>query len=356
MASPWLDLARYADSNGFQSDTSREMWHWRDWLIGAFNRNLPFDQFTIEQLAGDMLPNSTKDQVLATGFNRNHRLNGEGGRIVEEWFAETVIDRVETTGLTWMALTFNCCRCHDHKYDPITQKEFYQLFSYFNSGEETGVLGEFGGSGSTRKGGNTQPVVFLPTEEEAAKLAALERDIKAAESQLATARKELPTLVAAWEKDFTAALGDASAMWTDPAVLEARSLGGATLSAQPDGSYLAGGQNPANDSYEITLKPKSGQFTGLQLEVFPDDSFPSKSLGRSGGGNFVLTGVEVDVHAPGATEPAAAVLTRAEADYEQKGYEVVKIIEGQNKPMKGKRVPDKKTGKTGWAIDGVDPA
>ena len=356
MASPWLDLARYADSNGFQSDTSREMWHWRDWLIGAFNRNLPFDQFTIEQLAGDMLPNSTKDQILATGFNRNHRLNGEGGRIVEEWFAETVIDRVETTGLTWMALTFNCCRCHDHKYDPISQKEFYQLFSYFNSAEETGVLGEFGGSGSSKKGGNTQPVVFLPTEEEAAKLASLERDIKVTEGQLATARKELPVLIAAWEKDFAAALGDASSMWTDPEVLEARSLGGATLSAQPDGSYLAGGKNPANDSYEITLKPKSGQFTGLQLEVFPDASLPSKSLGRSGGGNFVLTGVEIDVHAPGTAESAAAPLIRAEADYEQKGYEVAKIVGGQTKPMNGKRAPDKKTGKVGWAIDGADPA
>ncbi|MFN7286593.1 MAG: DUF1549 domain-containing protein [Verrucomicrobiota bacterium] len=124
MAAQWLDLARYADSNGFQTDSSRVMWPWRDWVINAFNRNLPFNQFTIEQLAGDLLPEPNRDQLVATGFNRNTRLNGEGGRIVEEWFAETVIDRVETTGLTWMALTLNCCRCHDHKYDPISQKEF----------------------------------------------------------------------------------------------------------------------------------------------------------------------------------------------------------------------------------------
>ncbi len=120
---------------------------------------MPFDQFTIEQLAGDLLPNATRDQLIATGFNRNHRLNGEGGRIVEEWFAETVIDRVETTGLTWMALTFNCCRCHDHKYDPISQKEFYQLFAFFNSNDENGVLDDFGGAGKTRRGGNSRPVL-----------------------------------------------------------------------------------------------------------------------------------------------------------------------------------------------------
>jgi hypothetical protein len=356
MAAPWLDLARYADSNGFQSDTSREMWHWRDWLIGAFNRNLPFDQFTIEQLAGDMLPQATQDQILATGFNRNHRLNGEGGRIVEEWFAETVIDRVETTGLTWMALTFNCCRCHDHKYDPVTQKEFYQLFSYFNSGDETGVLGEFGGSGETRKGGNTHPVLFLPSEEETKLLASLEQEIKATEKQMAAARRELPAALAAWEKDFSAKLSNLSAAWQSPRVLEARSLGGATLEAQPDGSYLASGKNPANDSYELVLKPEGGQFTGLQLEVFPDPSAPGGSLGRGSGGNFVLTGVEVDILLPGATEPEGALFTRAEADFEQKGYEVAKIVDGQPKPVKGKRAADKKTGKAGWAVDGANPA
>jgi hypothetical protein len=356
MAAPWLDLARYADSNGFQSDTSREMWHWRDWLIGAFNRNLPFDQFTIEQLAGDMLPQATQDQILATGFNRNHRLNGEGGRIVEEWFAETVIDRVETTGLTWMALTLNCCRCHDHKYDPVSQKEFYQLFSYFNSSDETGVLGEFGGSGETRKGGNTPPVLFLPTEEETRRLASLNAEAKSVETQLGAARKALPEGIAAWEKEFTPKLSDTTSVWTAPRVLEARSLGGATLNAQPDGSYLATGKNPANDSYELILSPGTGRFTGMLLEVLPEETLPSKSLGRSGTGNFVLTGVEVDLRKPGAAEPEVILLTRAEADYEQKGYEIAKIIDGQPKPAQGRRNADKKNGKPGWAVDGGDPA
>ncbi|HWA83256.1 MAG TPA: DUF1549 domain-containing protein, partial [Fimbriimonadaceae bacterium] len=132
MAMDWLDYARYADSNGYQADWERFMWRWRDWVIDAFNKNMPYDQFTIKQLAGDLLPNATMDDRLATGFNRNHRINTEGGVIPEEWRVETVIDRVETTSYTWLGLTAGCARCHDHKYDPISQKEFYSLFAYFN--------------------------------------------------------------------------------------------------------------------------------------------------------------------------------------------------------------------------------
>ena len=132
MAIEWLDAARYADSHGYQTDSSRSNWPWRDWVIEAFNRNLSFDQFTIEQLAGDMLPHPTRDQIVATGFNRNHRINGEGGIIAEEWRVETVIDRVETTGQTWLGLTVGCARCHDHKYDPLTQRES-TLFALFNN-------------------------------------------------------------------------------------------------------------------------------------------------------------------------------------------------------------------------------
>ena len=193
MAAQWLDFARYADSNGFQEDSSRQMFGWRDWVIGAFNRNMPFDQFTIEQLAGDILPNAATDQIVATGFNRNHRLNGEGGRIVEEWFTETVIDRVETTGQTWMALTLGCCRCHDHKFDPVSQKEFYQLFAFFNSNEESGVL-------EARNRGNTMPFINVPTPEQVAQIAKLEKEIADAEARKIEAAKELPKLQAAWEE------------------------------------------------------------------------------------------------------------------------------------------------------------
>ncbi|NBX30967.1 DUF1549 domain-containing protein, partial [bacterium] len=161
MAIEWLDAARYADSSGYQSDSSRQNWPWRDWLIKAYNDNLPFDRFTIHQLE------PTRDQIVATGFNRNHRLNGEGGIVAEEWRVETVIDRVETTAQTWMALSAGCARCHDHKYDPLSQKEFYSLFALFNNVPETGT-----NQGKThRGGGNADPVQLLPTPEQERELA-----------------------------------------------------------------------------------------------------------------------------------------------------------------------------------------
>lgn len=147
----WLDAARYADTNGFQGDPERKMWPWRDWVIRAFNENMPYDQFTVEQLAGDLLPGATTDQVLATAFNRNHMYNGEGGRIPEETRVENVFDRVETTGAVWLGLTLNCSRCHDHKFDPITQQEYYQFFDYFNQTSEEGLGG----------GGRVPPVLDL---------------------------------------------------------------------------------------------------------------------------------------------------------------------------------------------------
>src|SRR5262249_31135168 len=138
MAIRWVDAARYADTNGYQSDGERFMWRWRDWVIDAYNHTMPFDQVTIEQLAGDLLPNPTLEQKIATGFNRNHRGNAEGGIIPEEYAVEYVVDRVDTTATVWLGLTMGCARCHDHKYDPISQKEFYQVFGYFNNVPERG--------------------------------------------------------------------------------------------------------------------------------------------------------------------------------------------------------------------------
>ncbi len=141
MARFWLDQARYADSNGYQYDTERQQWVWRDWVIDAFQRNVPFDQFTIEQLAGDLLPDATPQQRLATGFNRNHSITIEGGVIDEEYRTEYVMDRIATTGTVWLGLTLNCARCHDHKYDPISRREFYQLYAFFNQVPEKGLNG-----------------------------------------------------------------------------------------------------------------------------------------------------------------------------------------------------------------------
>ena len=331
MAQQWLDFARYADSNGFQVDSSRYQWPWRDWVINAFNDNLPFDQFTIEQLAGDLLPNATRAQIVATGFNRNHRLNGEGGIIAEEWRVETVIDRVETTGMTWLGLTLNCCRCHDHKYDPITQRDFYQLFAFFNNVPESGTL-----QGESK---NTDPVVAVPSDEQAQAIAKLDRDVKLAEMHIADETKKLPEYIAAWEPSFKAKLSDkGGTVWLPLQPTEVKSEAGATLRRLADGTYLAAGENPAHDTYTVVARLPAGSFTGLLLECFPDESLPNKSLGRYPNGNFVLSRVEADVTAPGLAESLKVKFVRAEATYSQKGWEIGLVLDD---------VPS-----NGWAVDG----
>jgi len=344
VAARWLDNARYADSHGFQSDSSRTMWPWRDWVIQAFNKNKPFDQFTIEQLGGDLLAEPTQEQIIASGFNRNHRINGEGGLIAEEWRIENVIDRVETTGSTWMAMTFNCCRCHDHKYDPISQKEFYQFFAYFNDIAESGtVQGD-----SNRGGGNPGPNLELPDEKQKEQLAKLEEKVKATEAELAAANKKMPELQAAWEKDYKEKLDQELNAWVKLTHANARSAGGAKFTTQADGSWLVGGPNPPNDTYEIEVKIPKGEFTGLLLDVLPDPSLPNGSLGRASNGNFVLSGVEAEISAPTLAEPRVAEFTGATASYQQKGWEVALIIKDQPKPGKKKDARNK----SGWAVDG----
>ena len=210
MAQPWLDAARYADTNGYQNDGERFMWRWRDWVIDAFNRNLPFDQFTIEQLAGDLLPNATPQQRLATGFNRNHRGNGEGGIVPEEYAVEYVVDRVDTTATVWMGLTMGCARCHDHKYDPVSQQDFYRMFAFFNNVPENGRAFKFG---------NSPPVMIAPTDDQKSKLEVIEQKLKAAESRLRELEPDLRSAQATWEQ---ALLPTSSADWSITRSLLAR--------------------------------------------------------------------------------------------------------------------------------------
>ena len=190
MAMDWLDGARYADTNGFQNDFERYQWPWRDWVINAFNENMPYDQFAVEQIAGDLLPNATESQRIATGFSRNNRANTEGGSIEEEWYVENRIDRVETTSTAFLGLTMGCARCHDHKYDPISQKEFYQFYAFFNTTEDKGFYEE------TR--GNVGPLVSLPSEENTQKLAEFESNIAAATSERDVAKAGEDGAYAAW--------------------------------------------------------------------------------------------------------------------------------------------------------------
>lgn len=190
MAVRWLDAARYADTNGYQTDAERHMWRWRDWVIEAWNKNMPFNQFVVEQIAGDLLPNPTLDQRIATGFNRNHRGNSEGGIVPEEYLVEYAVDRLETMATTFMGLTVGCARCHNHKYDPITQREFYQLFAYFNNIPEIGRYLKYG---------NTPPFIKAPTREEQSKLAALERELEAARTNFHAVLPGLEKAQRSWE-------------------------------------------------------------------------------------------------------------------------------------------------------------
>jgi mono/diheme cytochrome c family protein len=335
MAMNWLDFARYADSNGFQTDSSRQMWPWRDWVIRAYNENMPFDQFTIEQLAGDMLPDATLSQQVATGFNRNHRINGEGGIIAEEWRIENIMDRVETTSVTWMGLTLGCARCHDHKYDPISQKEFYQFFSLFNNVPESGTIM----GASNRSGGNSDPLVFVPSQDQEEELKNLATKVASLEQQLATESTKLKDWQQTWEAKFKTQLNALPVTWTP---LEPRNIGTrdkkTKFTRQPDGSWLASGKNPDHDVYTVTASVSPGVLSGVLLEAFPDDSLPNKSLGRYANGNFVLSGVKISVSAPGMEQPIEAKVQQVEADYSQQGWEIKLLLDDSDK--------------NGWAVDG----
>jgi SAM-dependent methyltransferase len=200
LAHDWLDSARYADSNGYQSDATRTMWPWRDWTVRALGAGMPFDQFTVEQIAGDLLPGAGVEQKIATGFHRNHMLNGEGGRVAEESRIDYVVDRVDTTATVWLGLTMGCARCHDHKYDPFTQKDYYRLFAYFNNLAE---------SGAVDRGGNAAPVLGLPTPAQVQKRKELQqqiRDLEAASKTAAPAGKAEQQKQLKGKRDALAAL------------------------------------------------------------------------------------------------------------------------------------------------------
>ncbi|NRA95519.1 MAG: DUF1549 domain-containing protein [Planctomycetes bacterium] len=191
MAWEWLDAARYADTDGFQADPTRTMWPWRDWLVNSLNDNLPFDRFTVEALAGDLIPDATPEQVVASGFNRNHMYNGEGGRIAEETRIENVFDRTETTATVWLGLTMTCARCHDHKFDPVTQKEYYRLFAFFDQTSESGAGGQ----------GKAPPTLRYQTAAQRARLAEIGAEVETLTRSMRAPDPEIDGGQRTWEKE-----------------------------------------------------------------------------------------------------------------------------------------------------------
>ena len=306
MAWDWMEASRYADSNGYQGDSERTMWPWRDWVVKAFNRNMPWDEFTIWQLAGDLLPNATDEQKLATGFLRNHPINGEGGRIPEENRVDYVFDMTETTGTVWLGLTLNCCRCHDHKFDPLTKRDYYSLTAFFN---QTPLTGE-------SRDGQLPPVLRVPPANEAQRLAEVDQSLTGKREAFATAQAESAQRRPAWEEKF---LAEAAVDEWRPLRPQSARAERSTLSVQPDDSLLNSGENPDQDHYEVTVVPGAGRWTGLRLDALRHPSMTSGGLARSDSGNFVLTTLRVELPDGQALPMTATEATREQGDLKLAG-------------------------------------
>jgi hypothetical protein len=281
----WLDMARYADSNGFEKDDIRTNWKYRDWVIEAFNRDLPFDQFTVEQIAGDMLPNATVSQKIATGFHRNTMLNEEGGVDRDEAHFEVLVDRVNTTATVWLGSTVGCAQCHNHKYDPFTQKEYYQLMAFFTTAAKTENV-----YGPTLRLWH-EPKLDLATPEQAKRRAEIQKRIDELEAKLKTHTPELEREQRDWEKRVAEAAEDWKPLM--PAAL--RSEAGSTLTAQPDAVIAATGENPQRETYIVEAPAPVKKLSGIRLEVIPDASLPRGGPGRDAYGHFGLTEVKLEI-------------------------------------------------------------
>ncbi len=279
MALRWLDAARYADTNGYQSDGVRDMWRWRDWVIDAYRANMPFDRFTVEQIAGDLLPNATLAQKIATGFHRNHRTNAEGGIVEEEFRVEYVADRVETTSTVWLGLTMGCTRCHDHKYDPLKQKDFYSMFAFYNNVPERGLVYNFG---------NDEPMIKAPTPEMEARLGALDAALGAARKGWEDWQPKLAMEQQKWEKKARKAKTD----WAVPQGLVYANTG-TELKFDGKKGLDAGDKAKFNYmtpySFSVWIKPESG--TGAILSRH-EDYWEGSGYGlylKNGNVHFVAT-------------------------------------------------------------------
>jgi hypothetical protein len=282
-ARPWLDLARYADSNGYEKDRLRTMWKYRDWVIDAFNKDMPFDQFTIEQIAGDMLPEATDAQRIASGFHRNTMLNQEGGIDVEEARWQTLVDRVNTTATVWLGSTLGCAQCHDHKYDPFTQHDYYKLLAFFENVEYTA-----GGA----QGGDrfvNEPQITLPTPEQETRRKALQSEIDSLNAELRAETPERTAAQAEWEQTVLAA--DAS--WTPLQLARFESTAGSTSEPLDDASLFITGANTGENVYTLTTTTPMAGARAIRLEALPDARLPQGGPGRDPYGNYVLNVFEV---------------------------------------------------------------
>ncbi|MBL8962683.1 MAG: PSD1 domain-containing protein [Phycisphaeraceae bacterium] len=330
MAGPWLDAARYADTNGIHTDAGRQIWPWRDWVLSALRDNMRFDRFLTEQVAGDLIPDATRDQKIASGFNRNHVMTDEGGAIPEEYIVEYAVDRAATTGSVFLGLTLGCARCHDHKYDPVSHEDFYGFYAFFNSVDEPGLYSQLPDSNRA-----FEPFIAVPSPEQERVLAGLRERLSAAKMELDAPDPQEDAARSAFLDGLPARAGIA---WAPAQVVKA--AGAATFAVQHDGSVLASGANPENDEHVITLRTDATGLRLISLEAIPDPSLPHGRIGRSENGNAVLTGVEVQ--AVSVADPDRRVnvpLAWAWADHEQEDgdHRIVNVLDTSDD--------------LGWAVD-----
>ena len=324
MAWDWLEAARYADTHGYQKDNLRSMWAWRDWVVSAYNENLPFDQFTIEQLAGDLLPDPSTWQLIATGFNRNHRINAEAGAIDEEFRTEYVIDRVDTTSTVWMGLTAGCARCHDHKYDPLTQREYFELFAFFNNIDERG-------SDGVAPTSSPDLIVELPGHEES--IAEKKNQLREREAELNKAAKDQTAAFANWKHQLNLVLENGN-HWivVEPERVTGDNTG-STFTRLPDHSILFGGANPLNDTHCVEIEsPGPLEIRSVRLEALSHESLTHQSLSRSFNGDFLLSELNLFINGKRIEFGSAAATMETEVN------PVKHAIDGQ--PL------------TGWSVGG----
>lgn len=321
----WLDLARYADSAGYADDPPRSIWLFRDYVIQALNANKPFDQFTIEQIAGDLLPKPTEQQLIATAFHRNTLTNNEGGTNDEEFRNVAIVDRVNTTMAVWMGTTIACAQCHNHKYDAISQEEFFRLFAFFNNTED-----------ADRK--DETPVLSLYTPEQERQRGLWQEEIAGLETTLKTPTPALKASQAKWE---TALPLDLKWQALDPQIVISQA--GLAVSVSDGALHVPAGAK--NDTYTVIVPLELSKLQALRLEALPDDSLPGKGPGHADG-NFIVTrisaaltpGTGANGEKPQGKKPIDFNL--ALADFSQSGFEAENVLKN----------PDPK--KKGWAIGG----
>ncbi|MCI0338010.1 MAG: PSD1 and planctomycete cytochrome C domain-containing protein [Acidobacteria bacterium] len=304
----WLDAARYADTNGFEKDLPRSIWPYRDWVIAAFNKDLPFDQFTIEQLAGDLLPDPTLEQRVATGFLRNSMLNQEGGVDPEQFRVEGLIDRVDAIGKAFLGLTINCAQCHTHKFDPIVHHEYYQFYAFLNSDDE--------------------PVLEVPDEAVTKKRAEILSKIDQIETDQIAKTPDLAKRMAEWELGTRYDEGQ----WTVLNDTDIFAAFGVKFDKLPDGSFHAKGDNSTSNNYKITARTQLKNITGFRLEFLTDANLPRGGPGRADDGGFYVT--EFSADAAPSDKPAAAakvVLSNPTTDFELSDFPVKNVIDDNPK-------------------------